>query len=344
MFNKLLGKFSKDMAVDLGTTNTIVYIKDKGIVINEPSVVAVNTRNDSILAVGEEARKMIGKTPPHIIASQPLSGGVISDFEVAEKMLKYFIDRVHQETFSIVPRPRLAIGIPLHVTEVERKAVEDVALSAGASEVILIEEPMAAAIGARLSVQEARASMVIDIGGGTTQVAVISLSGVVNSKSIKIAGESFNKAIVAFARDKYNLLLGDASAEEIKIRVGSAIQQQNILETSMRGRDLVSGLPREEIISDVHVREALMRTVRQIVETVTTVIEDTPPELVSEIYQNGITMTGGGSLLRGLNTLIEEETGVSVVVADDPLTAGVRGAGIVLEDQNNLRDVILPST
>lgn len=343
MFNKLLGKFSRDIGIDLGTANTLVYVKDHGIVMNEPSVVAINTRTDSILAVGQDAKRMIGKTPPHIIASYPLSNGVISDFEVTERMLKHFIDRVHKETFSFLARPRVVIGIPLDVTEVERKAVEDAALSAGASEVYLVEEPVLAAIGARLPVQEALANMVVDIGGGTTDIAVISLNGVVTSKSLKNAGQEMNNQIVNYARDSFNLLLGSGTAEDLKIKIGSAHPQDNMLETQMRGRDLMTGLPREIRVTDQEIREALNRNVQQIVDAIKMVIEETPPELVSEIYQRGILLTGGGAQLRSLDKRIQEETRVPVIVADDPLTTVARGAGIILEDLSQWEDIILPN-
>jgi len=342
MLNRLLGKFSKDVGIDLGTANTLVYVKDHGIVVNEPSVVAINTRNDSLLAVGEDAKRMLGKTPPHIVATHPLQSGVISDFEVSEKMLKYFIDKVHQQTFSFLARPRVVIGIPLDITEVERKAVEDAALSAGASEVYLVEEPVAASIGARLPIREALANMIVDIGGGTTDIAVISLNGVVTSKSLKAAGQDMNNQIAAYARDNFNLLLGEGMSEEIKIKVGSAYSQENILETQMRGRDLVTGLPKEVIVNDSEIRDALKRNIRQIVEGIKMVIEETPPELVSEIYQRGILLTGGGAALRGIDRLIEDETQVPVRVADDPLTTVVRGTGIVLEDLKGWEEVLSP--
>ncbi len=344
MFKRILGKFSKDMGVDLGTANTLVYVRDKGIVVNEPSIVAINTRNDQILAVGEEARKMIGKTPPHILASRPLIEGVISDFEVAERMLRYFIEKVHRETFTVLPRPQVVIGIPLGVTEVEIKAVEDAALGAGARAVFLIDQPMAAAIGSRLPIQDASGNMVVDIGGGTTGIAVISLGGVVTWKSLRIAGDVMNSHIMQYARDQFNLLLGERTAEEIKIQVGSAFPQKDVLETKMRGRDLITGLPREVIITSEQVREALARPIRQIVESIKSTIEITPPELVADIFERGIVLTGGGALLRGLAQLIHHETRIPVRVADDPLTCVVRGTGIVLEDFVTLRDVLTAST
>lgn len=332
------------MGIDLGTANTLVFVKDKGIVINEPSVVAVNTRSDQIVAVGNDARKMIGKTPQHIIATRPLVDGVISDFEVAEKMLKYFIDRVHRESSALAPRPRVVIGIPLDVTEVERKAVEDAALSAGAREVLLIEEPMAAALGARLPVRDATGHLVIDIGGGTTEIAVISLGGVVMSRSMRVAGDEITDAIIQYARDHFNLLLGERSAEDIKHKLGSAVPLDKPLEMKMRGRDLMTGLPREVVISDAQVREAIQKILKLMVENVKMTIESTPPELVADIYERGIIMSGGGALLRGLDKLLHQELNVPVQVVDDPLTAVVRGTGVVLEDVEAVRDLLLPST
>lgn len=332
------------MGIDLGTANTLVYIKDKGIVINEPSVVAINTRNDQILAVGEEARKMIGKTPSHIVASRPLVDGVISDFEVTEKMLKYFIDKVHRESFSLLPRPRIIIGIPLGVTEVERKAVEDACLSAGAREVFLIEEPMAAAIGARLPIQDASGNMVIDIGGGTTEIAVISLGGVVTWKSIRTAGDELDQDIIQYARDHFNLLLGERTAEEIKIKIGTAMESEEPLQTAMRGRDLITGLPKEVAVTNNQIQEAISRSLKLITESIKSTVEITPPELVADIYGRGIVLTGGGALLRGLDKLITHETQIPIHIIDDPLTTVVRGTGIVLEDLESLKEMLVLSS
>lgn len=344
MLGALFGRFSRDMGIDLGTANTLVFVKDKGIVINEPSVVAVNTRSDQIVAVGNDARKMLGKTPPHIVATRPLIDGVISDFEVAEKMLKYFIDRVHRESSVFAPRPRVVIGIPLDVTEVERKAVEDAAMSAGAREVLLIEEPMAAAIGARLPVRDPSGHLILDIGGGTTEIAVISLGGVVTSRSLRIAGDELTEAITQYARDHFNLLLGERTAEEVKHKIGSAMPLTKPLEMKMRGRDLMTGLPREVTINDTQVREAIQKILKLMLENVKTTIEGTPPELVADIYERGIIMTGGGALLKGLDKLFQHELSIPVQVVDDPLTAVVRGTGVVLEDIEAVRDLLLPST
>ncbi len=344
MFGSIFGRLSRDIGIDLGTANTLVYVKDKGIVINEPSVVAINTRNDQIVAVGQDARKMLGKTPPHIVASRPLADGVISDFEVTEKMLKYFIDRVHQGATGFSPRPRVVIGIPLDITEVERKAVEDAAYSAGAREVLLIEEPMAAALGARLPVREATGHLVLDLGGGTTEIAVISLGGVVVSRSLRIAGDEMTEAISQYVRDHFNLLLGERTAEDIKIKIGSAVPQAEPLEMLVRGRDLMTGLPREVTVTDTQVREAIHRIIKLVLENVKATIEATPPELVADIYEHGMVMSGGGALLRGLDQLVAQELAIPVQVVDDPLTVVVRGTGVVLEDVEATRDLLLPST
>lgn len=344
MFNNLFGAFSQDIGIDLGTANTLVYTKSKGIVINEPSVVAVNTKTDQVLAIGNEAKRMVGKTPAHIVAHRPLSDGVVSDFEVTEQMLKYFIEKVHQESFTLFPRPRVVIGIPSGVTEVEKRAVEDATMNAGARQVFLIEEPMAAAIGARLPVQDPQGSIIVDIGGGTTEVAVISLGGIVASRSLRIAGDELNQNIIQYARREFNLLLGERTAEEIKIAVGSATTLKDTLECSMRGRDLVVGLPREVTANDEQIREALQRSIRIIVNNIKDTIEETPPELVADIMRRGIVLAGGGALLRGLDRLISEQTEIPVHIAEDPLTCVVRGTGLVLEELELLKDVLVSST
>ncbi len=341
MFNKIFGYLSHDIGIDLGTANTLVYVKGKGIIINEPSVVAINKKTGQVLAIGKEAKKMVGKTPSHIIATRPLVDGVISDFEVTEQMLKYFIEKVHKESFAVLPRPRVVIGVPSGVTEVEKKAVIDAAVSAGAREAYLIEEPMAAAIGVRLPVQEAAGNMVVDIGGGTTEVAVISLGGIVASRSLRIAGDELNENIVQFSRDEFNLLLGEKTAEEIKISIGSAYLLKEKMETKMRGRDLVTGLPKEVTINDEQTRRALSRSVKVLVDNIKATIEETPPELVADIMSKGIILVGGGALLRGLDKLISEQAKMPVKVADDPLTAVARGAGIVLEDVKKLKEVLV---
>lgn len=341
MLNKLFGRVSKDIGIDLGTANTLVYIDDRGIVINEPSVVAVNERTGQILAVGEDAKQMIGKTPAHIVATRPLINGVVSDFEVTEKMLKHFIDKVHRETFSILPRPRVVIAIPLGVTEVERKAVEDAAKNAGARQVILVEEAMAAAIGARLPVQESMGNMVVDIGGGTTEIAVISLGGVVNWRSLRTAGDDLNQDIVNYCRDQFNLLVGERSAEQVKISIGSTMPLDEILETKIRGRDLITGLPKEILITSEHIREAIDRTINIFLENIRGTIENTPPELLADIYDRGILLTGGGALLPRLDERISQAVNIPVQVADDPLTTVARGTGLILKDLDKLADTII---
>lgn len=344
MINRLFGRFSKDLGIDLGTANTLVFVKEKGIIINEPSVVAINTRTDQIVAVGKDAKDMLGKTPPHIITTKPLNKGVISDFEVTEKMLKYFIDSVHQESFTIVPRPKVVVGVPLDITEVERKAAEDAALAAGARSVHLVEEPMLAAIGARLPITDSVGSMVVDIGGGTTEIAVISLSGVVTWKSLPTAGEEMNKNIIQYARENYNLLLGERVAEQVKMRIGSAIELDESLEIEMRGRDLITGLPKELMITDAQIREALSRSVKTIIDNIKTTLEITPPELVADIYERGIVITGGGALLKGIDKAIAAAAAIPVRIAEDPLTCVVRGAGSLLDNPTLLADIALPST
>ncbi len=341
LFDSFFGKFSQDIGIDLGTANTLVYTRQKGIVINEPSVVVINTKTNQVLAIGNDAKRMVGRTPAHIVATRPLSDGVVSDFEVTEQMLKYFIEKVHQESFTLFPRPRVVIGIPSGVTEVEKRAVEDATMNAGARQVFLIEEPMAAAIGARLPVQDPQGSMIVDIGGGTTEVAVISLGGIVASRSLRIAGDELNQNIIQYARKEFNLLLGERTAEEIKIAVGSALKPNQQLIASMRGRDLLSGLPKEIVVNDDQIREALQRSVRIIVNNIRDTIEETPPELVADIMHRGIMLAGGGALLRGLGTLIAEQTEIPVHVADDPLTCVVRGTGFVLEDLELLKDVLV---
>jgi len=341
VLNNLFGFFSKDIGIDLGTANTLVYVRGRGIIINEPSVVAINQKTGQILSIGREAKKMVGRTPAHIVASRPLVAGVVSDFEVTEQMLKFFIDKVHRESFSILPRPRVVVGIPSGVTEVEKKAVEDATRNAGAREVYLIEEPMAAAIGIRLPIQEEAGNMLIDIGGGTSEIAVISLGGIVVSRSLRIAGDKLNEDIINYARDEFNLLLGEKTAEDIKLAIGSAHPLEEKIETTMCGRDIVTGLPKEIIVDDSQIRKALSRSIKTLVNAVKGTIEETPPELVADIMRRGIYLVGGGSLLRGLDKLIAEQTEMPVKLVEDPLTAVVRGAGVVLEDIDSLKDVLV---
>jgi len=341
--NSVLGMFAQDIGIDLGTANTLVYVKGKGIVIKEPSVVAINQRTGKVLAIGEEAKRMVGRTPAHIVATRPLVDGVISDFEVTEAMLRYFIEKVRFQRFTPLSRPRVVVGIPYGVTEVERRAVEEGALNAGARQVYLIEEPVAAAIGARLPIHEPSGNMIVDIGGGTTEVAVISLGGIVASRSLRVAGDELNEDIIQFARDEFNLLLGEKTAEDIKIAIGSAYPSSERTEAPMRGRDLVSGLPKEIMVNDEQIREAIKKSVKIIVDNIRMTMEETPPELLADIMERGIILAGGGALLRGLDKLIAEETHTIVHIADDPLTCVVRGTGVVLEDLDSLSEVLLPT-
>lgn len=341
LFNKIFSYFSKDIAIDLGTANSLVYVRGQGILINEPSVVAVNQKTGQVLAIGDEAKKMVGRTPSHIVATRPLVSGVISDFEVTEQMLNYFIEKVHKKKFILSPRPRVIIGIPSGVTEVEKKAVCDAAKNAGAREVFLIEQPMAAAIGSRLPVQEAGGNFIVDIGGGTCEVAVISLGGIVLSKSLKIAGDKLNQDIIDYAESEYKLLLGERTAEDIKISIGSAYPLKDKLEVPMRGRNLVTGFPEEIIVDNDDIRHALEKSVKQIVNEVKTAVEETPPELLADIMARGIYLAGGGSMLRGLDTLLTKETKIQAKIVDDPLTAVVRGAGMVIENLDDLHEVLV---
>lgn len=341
MLNKLFGFWSKDIGIDLGTANTLVYVRDKGIVINEPSIVAVNKKTGKMLAIGTEARRMVGRTPAYIEVTRPLVNGVVSDFEVTEQMLRYFIDKVHDETFSIMPRPRVVVGIPSGVTEVERRAVQDATYNAGAREVYLIEEPMAAAIGARLPIQDAVPNVIVDIGGGTTEVAVISMGGVISSRSLRIAGDKLTEDIVRYLREEKNLLIGEATGENVKLALGSAWPLEDELELPVRGRDLLSGLPREIDVTSQEIRAAMSRSVKSIVRAVKSTIEETPPELTADLLNRPIALAGGGALVRGMDALIAKETKLLVQAVDDPLTAVVRGCGMVLENLEQLKPVLL---
>ncbi|HYE59839.1 MAG TPA: rod shape-determining protein, partial [Candidatus Kapabacteria bacterium] len=343
MFKKVFGKFGKDVGIDLGTANTRVYIKEKGIVINEPSVVAINTRTEQILAVGNEAKSMLGKTPQHITVTRPLTSGIISDYEVTERMLKYFLDKVQEEGFSFMSRPRVVIGVPLEVTEVETKAVEDAVIAAGAREVFLIQEPMAGAIGMHMPIQDPLGNMIVDIGGGNTEVAVISLSGVVAWKSSAVAGDEMNRNIIQYAREVFNLLIGESYAEQVKIKIGSAVPMTDKIEFPMRGRDVITGLPKEIMVTSDHIRDAIERSITSIVDYIKMTLEVTPPELTADIHERGILLTGGGSLLRGLDHVISQATEIPVRIADDPMTAVVRGTGQLLENPQLLKEVSLPS-
>ena len=346
MFKKIKNIFSflsLDMAIDLGTANSLVYVKDRGIIINEPSVVAVNNKTGQILSIGEEARKMVGRTPAYITATRPLVNGVISDFEVTEQMLKYFIEKAvagSKKWFGFGYMPRVIIGIPCGVTEVERKAVRDAAKNAGARTVFLIEEPLASAIGAKLPIQEAGGNFIVDIGGGTTEVAVISLGGIVAFRSLRIAGDKLNDDIIQFAQKEYKLLIGERTAEFIKINIGSALPLKDKKDMPMRGRNLVTGLPEEVVVFNDDIQRALERSVRQIITAIKTTIEETPPELLADVMTNGIYLAGGGSLLKGLDVLIARETKMPCRIIDDPLTSVVRGSGIALENIQTLADLM----
>ncbi len=343
MLERLFKIFSCDIGIDLGTTNTLVYVRGRGIIINEPSIVAINKKTDQVLSIGEEAKKMIGCTPGHIIAIRPLIDGVISDFEITEQMLRYFFTKVHKGAYSFLVRPRVVIGIPSGVTEVERRAVEDAVRNAGAREVYLVEEPMAAAIGARLPISDAAGNMIVDIGGGTTDIAMISLGGIVVSRNLRIAGEKMNDDIIQYVRDEFQLLIGEKTAEKIKILIGSVSPLKEKLTASIKGRDLVSGLPKEVIISDSEITEAVTPSVNAIISEIRSVVEETPPELISDLMTRGIILAGGGSLLRGFPEMVEKTTGIPTRLVEDPLTAVVRGCGIILEDIESLKEILVSS-
>ncbi|HJZ06019.1 rod shape-determining protein [Candidatus Amesbacteria bacterium RIFCSPHIGHO2_01_FULL_48_32] len=344
MFDYFFGLLSHDVGIDLGTANTLVHVKGRGIVIREPSVVARHRKTHQVLAIGEEAKKMLGRTPATIEALRPLKDGVIADFDATEAMLSYYIRLVHESGRLIprIPKPRVVIGIPSGVTEVERRAVQEAALSAGARQCFLIEEPMAAAIGAQLPIDDAGGVMVVDIGGGTSEMAVISLGGIVLNKSIRIAGDEMDEAIIHYVRLKYNVLLGERTAEDVKFSLGNAhvsAFENQVKYMVVRGRDLESGLPRSLKITSDEIREALMPTLREITSAVADLIEVTPPELVADVLERGIVMAGGGSMIAGMSKLMEDETRMPVYVADDPMTAVVRGCGMVLEDEQLLKRV-----
>lgn len=341
IFDSILGWFSNDLAVDLGTANTLVYVKGKGIVGNEPSVVAVqeNSRGvKKILAVGKEAKEMVGRTPGSIRAIRPLKDGVIADFDVAQKMLEYFIRRTHNNRKSFV-RPRIIVSVPIGVTEVEKRAVKESAEAAGAREVYLIEETMSAALGAGMPVTEPTGNMVVDIGGGTTGVAIVSLAGIVVSKSVKVGGDKMDEAILQYVKRNYNMLIGERTAEEVKKRLGNAMGNGDVSSMNVKGRDLRAGIPKTIEITSEEVKEALTEPVSLIVETIKQALERTPPELAADILDSGIVLTGGGSLLGGIDELIKEETGLPVARADDPLTCVVLGSGMALSELDLLREV-----
>lgn len=331
--------FSNDIGIDLGTANTLVYLKGHGIVINEPSVVVINQKTGQIVAVGAEAKQMLGRTPGHIRAVRPIVDGVISDFEVTEEMLSYLIKKVEKMSKKFI-RPRVVVGVPTGITNVEIRAVEDAARSAGAREIYIIEEPMAAAVGIRLPVKEAVGSVIVDIGGGTTDIAVISLSGVVRSKNLKIAGDLLNANIMNYMKDEFKLLIGEKTAENVKIAIGSVLEN-DAMEAEVRGRDLVTGLPRQVIVTDSDIREAIMPSIHSLVDGIKEVLETTPPELLSDIMHRGLVLSGGGALLRGLDTLLQNALKIPIYVAEDPLTAVARGTGVILDEFDSFVEVLV---
>jgi len=340
LFNYIQGLLSNDIGIDLGTATTLVYVKGEGVVLCEPSVVAVERGTSHVLAVGEEAKRMLGRTPGNIVAIRPMRDGVITDFEITEAMLRHFIRKVRHRRFQV--RPRIVIAIPSGITEVERRAVKESAERAGAREVFLIEEPIAAAIGVGLPIQEPIGNMIIDIGGGTTEIAVISLAGIVFSKSIRIGGDEMDEAVIEYLKKTYNLMIGERTAEDIKIKIGSAYPQDEEMTSEVKGRDLVAGLPKSVTITSEEIREALQEPLRAILEIAKISLERTPPELAADLIEHGIVMAGGGSLLRGLDKLISEETGLPVHVAEDPLTAVAKGTGKVLDEIRYLKKVTVP--
>ncbi len=339
--NYILGLFSNDMGIDLGTATTLVYVKGEGVVLCEPSVVAIQRGTSNVLAVGTEAKRMLGRTPGSIVAIRPMKDGVIADFEVTEAMLRYFIKKVHHRRVFV--RPRMVIAIPSGITEVEKRAVRESAERAGARETFLVEEPIAAAIGVGLPIQEPAGNMVIDIGGGTTEMAVISLAGIVFSKSIRIGGDEMDEAIIEHLKKTYNLMIGERTAEDIKIKIGSAYPMEEELTVEVRGRDLVSGLPKTVTISSEEVREAVQEPIKAILEATRLTLERTPPELAADLIERGIVLAGGGSLLRGIDKLISEETGLPVHIADDPILAVALGTGKVLSEIKYLKRVTVPT-
>jgi rod shape-determining protein MreB len=339
IFFNLIGR---DMAVDLGTANTLVYVRGRGIVLNEPSVVAINTKNGAILAVGTDAKRMIGRTPAHIVAIRPLKDGVIADFDVTEKMLRYFIQKVH--TRSLFAKPRVVVCVPSGITGVEQRAVEDATISAGARSALIIEEPMAAAIGAGLPVHEPTGNMVVDVGGGTTEVAVVSLGGIVTSQSIRIGGDELDEAIINYIKKEYSLMLGERSAEEIKIKIGSAFPTADEKQAEIRGRDLVTGLPKTIVVTAEEIRRAIEEPINQIVDAVKNTLDKTPPELASDIMDRGIVLAGGGALLDGLDERLAHETGMPIHMAEDPLLTVAIGTGRCLEEFEALKRVVISPT
>ena len=342
LFNKIMGMFSNDLAIDLGTANTLVYVRGRGIICSEPSVVVVRRDNKKPIAVGLEAKEMVGKTPANIVTIRPMKDGVIADFDATEEMLKYFITKVHNRKSFI--SPRVIIGVPSGITQVEQRAVKDAAHASGAREVYLIEEPMAAALGVGLPVGEPSGNMIVDIGGGTTDVAVISLDGIVFSKAVRVGGDKMDESIIAYIKRKYNLMIGDRTAEMIKIHCGSAYPTEKIPPVEVKGRDLILGIPKAINVTEEEVREALQESVSLILDTIKVTLENTPPELAADIVDHGIVLAGGGALLKGLDILIREHTGVPVIVPDDPLTAVVRGCGAMLDKLELLKKIAIATS
>jgi len=342
--NALLGLFSLDIGIDLGTANTLVSVRGKGIIINEPSWVAIEKKSKKVLAIGSEAKEMVGRTPANIVAIRPLRDGVISDFDITEKMLRYFITKVHDQVILPIPRPRVVVGIPNGCTEVEKRAVYDATISAGARMAYLIEEPMAAALGVGLPITEAMGSMIVDIGGGTTEVAVFALGGIVISRSIRVAGDEMDEDIVQYARQKYNILIGERMAERAKIEIGSAYPLPEEKTMTLRGRNLITGLPQAIEVSSVEIREAISGSLNVIVDTVKSALDETPPELVADLMEQGIALAGGVAQLRGIAERLTEETKMNVYVAESPMTCVARGAGMVLEDLDSLSKILASTT
>ncbi len=339
-FKKWRQYFSHDVGIDLGTANTLVYMKGRGIVINEPSVVALNQKTGQVVAIGREAKAMLGRTPGHILAIKPLTNGVISDFETTEEMVGYLLGKATEYSSKLLA-PRVVVGVPSGITNVEIRAVRDATMNAGAGEVHIVEEPMAAAIGMRLPIHEPAGNMVIDIGGGTTDIAVISLGGVVRSKNVHIAGDKFNSDIVSYVRNQFKILVGDKTAETIKTTIGSVLPTHAPLELAVKGRDLVTGLPKEVILTDTDIREALAPSIESLVESIREVLESTPPEILADVMQRGVYLAGGGALLKGLPELFENEINIPVHLGSDPLTAVARGCGIILENLENFEDILV---
>jgi len=340
--DQFLNRFSNDIGIDLGTANTLVYVRGKGIVVNEPSVVAVNQKTGQVVAVGSAAKEMLGRTPQHIIAIRPLVDGVISDFEITEEMLSYLIKRASEYLPKKFLGPRVVVGVPSGVTNVEVRAVRDATKNAGAREVYIVEQPMAGAIGIRMPVHEPVGSMIIDIGGGTTDIAIISLGGIVRSSNLKIAGDKLNNDIISYIRNEFKILIGETTAEQVKIAVGSVVADEP-LETTIRGRDLITGLPREVVITDSDIREAMAQSIDALVECAREILETTPPEILADVMKRGVFLVGGGALIKGLDVLLMETLKLPVTVAEDPLTAIARGAGIILEDLELYTPVLIQS-